>query len=300
MEPQISRVPFLSAFADYVHDQRDVIDHLWMKLVRESPDVPGALHISQEALQDHVPGLIDDLVGRLRTEQEGPEDGASDHSRSHGHDRWKAGYNISELIWEIYIIKRVLKRSVLVRFAHEHPEYPAEDGAKAELLISDFFHRPTCDSVGQFIKEQQRVVQEKNEALQQTNEARQRLTRTVSHELCNVLNALTLAITLLEEEVNGEERRETTLICSRMLADMSQILNDLLGFSALVAGRSQLSLERISLPVLFEEIVSRWRPVAEENGLTFERNCDPALGEIHSDKLKLKQIAGNILSNAVK
>lgn len=300
MDPKIARASLLSAFADYVHQERDGINHQWMQLVRESPDVPDAMHISHEALQDHVPELIDDLVERLRMEQAGPKEVASDHSRNHGHNQWKAGYNISELIWEIYIIKRVLKRSVLVKFAQEHPEYAAEEVAKAEVLISDFFHRLTCDSVGQFVKEQQRVVEEKSQALQQTNEARQRLTRTVSHELRNVLNALTMAITLLGEDVSEEERRETSLICSRMLADMSQILNDLLDFSALVAGRAQLVLERISLPALFEEIVSRWRPVAEENGLVFEQRCDPTLGEIHSDKLKLKQIAGNILSNAVK
>ena len=72
--------------------------------------------------------------------------------------------------------------------------------------IHDFFHRLTCDSVGQFAKEQQRVIQEKNHALRQTGEAHERHTRTVSHELLNVLNALTSATTLLGEEINEEER----------------------------------------------------------------------------------------------
>ena len=192
--------------------------------------MPDALHISEEALQDHVPELIDDLVERLRQEKDGPKEAAAGHSRSHGREQWKAGYNISELIWEIYIIKRVLKQSVLVEFVRIHPEYPAEECAKAEMVISDFFHRLMCDSVGQFLKEQQRVVQEKNEALEQTNAARERLTRTVSHELRNVLNALTLATTMLGEDATAEERREMSAICARMLADMSTILNDLLDF----------------------------------------------------------------------
>ena len=87
-----------------------------MQLVRNSPDVPDAMHISHEALQDHVPELLDDLVDRLRLEKEGPKETVADHSRSHGRAQWKAGYNLSELIWEIYIIKRVLKQSVLVEF----------------------------------------------------------------------------------------------------------------------------------------------------------------------------------------
>lgn len=270
-------------------------------LVRESPDVPDALHISEKALQDHVPELLGDLVGRLREEKkDGAQAVTSDHSRSHGREQWKAGYNISELIWEIYIIQRVLKESVLGEFARLHPEYPASECAGVDNLISDFFHRLTCDSVGQFIKEQERVVREKNDALEQTNQARERLTRTVSHDLRNVLNALTLATTMLGEEATAQERQQMSAICARMLADMSTILNDLLDFSALVAGRPQLTLAPLSLPRLFEEITAQWRPVAQEQGMTFACHCDGELGEIVSDKLKLARIAGNLLSNAIK
>ncbi len=300
MEHHVSQVSFLAALADYVHQRRDAIGREWMPLVRQSPDVPDALHISHKALEDHVPALMDDLVERLRLEKEGPKQVAADHSRIHGHEQWKAGYNISELIWEIYIIRRVVTQSVLAAFAREHPQYSVEECANAEALIHDFFHRLTCDSVGQFVEEQQRLIQEKNRALEHTNEARERLTRTVSHELRNVLNALTLATTLLAEETNEQERREMAVVCSRSLADMSQILNELLDFSALVAGRAKLTAARFSLPTLFEEIVSQWQSVAEEGGMTFTSQCDSALGEIVSDQLKLRQIAGNLLSNAIK
>ena len=107
----------------------------------------------------------------------------------------------------------------------------------------------------------------------------------------SVLNALTAATTLLGEEISGEERREMGAICARMLADMSQILNELLDFSALVAGRAKLTLSRFSLPALFGEIVLQWQSVAEEGGMTFTSRCDPALGEIVSDPLKLRQPA---------
>jgi signal transduction histidine kinase len=300
MEHPVSRVSFLSAFADYVHDQRDEIGRRWMQLVRESPDVPGAMHISQEALQDHVPELLEDLVERLRTEKEETREEVTDHSRSHGREQWKAGYNISDLIWEIYIIRRVLTQSVLAEFARDNPEYSAEERAKASTLIHDFFHRLTCHSVGQFVEEQQRAIQEKNEELRQTSESRARLTRTVSHELRNVLNALTLGIKLLGEEEQEQHRRDMVNICSKTLSDMARILSDLLDHSALIAGHAQLALERLSLPELFEEIVSQWQPLAEEQGLKFQHKCDAALGEIVSDKLKLKQIAGNLLSNAIK
>jgi hypothetical protein len=55
-------VPFLPAFGDYVSAQQDAIGREWMGIVRARPDMPDALSISQEALQDHVPELIEDLV----------------------------------------------------------------------------------------------------------------------------------------------------------------------------------------------------------------------------------------------
>ena len=46
MAHQTFHVSFLSAFADYVHHQRDAIGRRWMQPVRESPEVPGAMHIA--------------------------------------------------------------------------------------------------------------------------------------------------------------------------------------------------------------------------------------------------------------
>jgi signal transduction histidine kinase len=300
MAQPASCISFLSSFADYVRQQRVAIGRGCMQLVRESPDVPSAVHISHDALQDHVPELMDDLVEHLRVKKEGMKEQAVEHSPAHGRELWKAGYNISELIWEIYIIRRVLTQTVLAEFAREHPEHSVEECAQAATLIHDFFHRVTCDSVEQFVNEQQRAIQKTHQELKLATDSRERLTRTVAHELRNVLNALTLATKLLGQEADEEQKLEIGATCSRMLSDMTRMLNDLLDYSALIAGHSQLTVERFSLPELFEEIVVQWKPLAEEEGLEFESKCDSTLGEIVSDKLKLKQIAANLLSNAIK
>jgi signal transduction histidine kinase len=300
MAQPTSRISFLSSFADYMRHQRDAIARRWMQLVRDSPEVPRAAHISPDALQDHVPELMDDFVEYLRVGKEGVMEQAVEHSRMHGREQWKAGYNISGLIWEIYIIRRILTETVLAEFAREHPEHSVEECAQAATLIHDFFHRVTCDSVMQFVNEQQTASQKTHQELQLVTDSRKRLMRTVAHELRNILNALTLATKLLGEEADEEQKLEIGATCSRMLSDMTRILNDLLEYSALIAGHSQLTMERFSLPELFEEIIAQWKPVAEEQGLEFESKCDSTLGEIVSDKLKLKQIVANLLSNAIK
>lgn len=292
---------FLSKFASYVHQQRDAIGSAWMNLVRESPEVLGAANISHEALQDHVPELMNDLVDLLRLEREpATNEQSAKHSRIHGREQWKAGYNVSELIWEIYIIRHVLTNSILGQFAREHPEFSVEDCSQAAALLHDFFHRVTCESVDQFVQEQQRTLKEAHDALREMGEFRERLTRTIAHELRNVLNALTLAIRLLGEETSNEESIASAATCSRMLSDMNGILSGLLDYSAIIAGRSKINVERFSLPGLFAEIVGEWKPVAEEYGMVFTSRCEPSVGEVFSDKLKIKQIAGNLLSNAIK
>jgi signal transduction histidine kinase len=200
MAQPASRISFLSSFADYMRQQRDAIGRRWMQLVRGSPEVPRAAHISPDALQDHVPELMDDLVEYLRVGKEGMMEQAVEHSRTHGREQWKAGYNISELIWEIYIIRRILTETVLAEFAREHPEHSVEECAQAATLIHDFFHRVTCDSVMQFVNEQQTASQKTHQELQLVTDSRKRLMRTVAHELRNILNALTLATKLLEEK----------------------------------------------------------------------------------------------------
>jgi hypothetical protein len=143
MEPQIATTAFLSAFADDVQHQRDAINRQWMLLVRESPAGPDAMHISQEALQDHVPELIDDLVARLRSEKLEARGVVADHSRSHGREQWKAGYNISELIWEIDIIKGLLADAR--RYEHD---LEGQDGFDKRHLPTKLGENPEHSDAG--------------------------------------------------------------------------------------------------------------------------------------------------------
>jgi His Kinase A (phospho-acceptor) domain len=197
----------------------------------------------------------------LRIKEEGMKEHAVEHSRTHGHELWKAGYNISELIWEIYMIRRVLTQTVLPEFAREHTKQSVEECAQAATLIHDFFHRVTCDSVEQFVNEQQRAIQKTHEELQLATDSRERLTRTVAHELRNILNALTLATKLLGGEADERRKLEIGATCTRMLSDMTRILNDLLEYSAFIAGRSQLTVRseaeqgtgfEVTLPMITE------------------------------------------------
>jgi signal transduction histidine kinase len=290
---------FFGAFAEYVHAHRDAIGKQWMQDVRMSPNIPKAIDLSLEALQDHVPQLLEALVDQLRDET-AAQQAAADHSRSHGTEQWSAGYNFSELIWEIYIIRRVLVEVALPEFCRKYGGFAAEDIDRAAKFVQEFFHRVTCESVTQFATENERRLTEMNEALRAARDARERLSRTVSHELRNIVHSLSLSVNLLSGADSEEERRETASISAKMLSDMTLILNELLEYSEVLARGRGLTSARVALSELGEEIATQWRPAAEEQKLRFEYSCEANAGDVMTDKLKVKQIAGNLISNAIK
>ncbi|MHA3775494.1 sensor histidine kinase [Verrucomicrobiota bacterium sgz303538] len=150
------------------------------------------------------------------------------------------------------------------------------------------------------LREIHNELREKNGQLIALNESRVRLLRSVSHELRNILNGLTLSTMGITEAEDEGDRKEMQAVCQRSLSDMATLLNQLLDYSALVEGRDSLQLERFELRELFEEIVTTWKRPAEEKGLILQMHFDPALKDVVSDRLKLRQIAGNLLSNAIK
>lgn len=61
-----------------------------------------------------------------------------------------------------------------------------------------------------------------------------------------------------------------------------------------------LTIERVELHELYDELVTSSRPAIEAKRLKLHAAFDPALSVVTSNRLKLKQIAVNLLSNATK
>ena len=86
-----------------------------------------------------------------------------------------------------------------------------------------------------------------NENLSRIDESRLRLIRTVSHELANVLNALTVTVSLITTGNDEALRLEMLDICQRNVREMSELLTDLKDYSVLISGAASLQIEEINL-----------------------------------------------------
>ena len=79
------------------------------------------------------------------------------------------------------------------------------------------------------------------------------------------------------------------------------IINDILDFSKVESGRMTLAERRYSMSGLVRDVIQMMRPRVETKGLEFKVDIDRSIPEdVLGDDIRLKQIIGNLITNAVK
>jgi signal transduction histidine kinase len=125
----------------------------------------------------------------------------------------------------------------------------------------------------------------------------------VSHELRTPLHAVISYSEMLLEDLGNtelqqqlEDQRKIHGAAQHLLA----LINELLDFTKLEAGKMELDIGPIILDSLIQQLLDQASPTAELNGNRLEVNLMEDLGELHTDALKLKQCLHNLLGNACK
>lgn len=297
----------LTLLADHLASRKSHLMKTWISSMRAHPSISSTDSMTRQQLADHLPLLFENLVARLRTAklsnigEPGPE------ARKHGGHRWRQGYRIEELFNETRLLRSIVTQHLFLTFGDRHPDFSREEENFAKEVIQDFFDRLVAQSVEQYVDEQQRQIREftlelekHNQHLTEANQSRIELMRSVSHELRNSLEAQRVILAVVGKgnvRVEGDDLLE---IAQRNLNEMGFLLNQLLDYSALVAGQDTGEQKQFSAREFFDELVSTWSVSMREAGVKFESKFDANLDVLTSDRQKLGQIARNLLSNAVK
>ncbi len=142
------------------------------------------------------------------------------------------------------------------------------------------------------------------EAAHSANVLKSQFVATISHELRTPLTGVLGYADMLEMGVYGELEREQYSVVVRIQQNgrhLLALINDLLDFSKLEAGKVELQIEPIELREFVQSTIANLEPQAQQKRLALTSAIDPALPEwVAGDLLRLRQIVLNLLSNAIK
>jgi PAS domain S-box-containing protein len=141
------------------------------------------------------------------------------------------------------------------------------------------------------------------EALAEIDRAKTVFFSNVSHEfrtpLTLMLSPLEDAIANLSDTIPAEEREQLKLVQRNGLR-LLKLVNTLLDFSRIEAGRVQASYEPTDLATFTAELASVFRSAIERANLRLVVDCPPMPERVYVDREMWEKIVFNLLSNAFK
>ncbi|MCO6187368.1 hybrid sensor histidine kinase/response regulator [Rhizobium sp. L1K21] len=150
---------------------------------------------------------------------------------------------------------------------------------------------------------EQALAEEKSARLkaQAENAAKSRLLGTVSHDIRTPLSGISGMCHLLAQSKLSAEQRNYLSGIRQSSNALAQLVDDLLDFVSLEAGRFQLRPQDESLRTVLEGVVEMLAHRAHEKGIEISSWVSSDIPDVLSfDPARLRQVLFNIIGNAVK
>ncbi|OOG24231.1 hypothetical protein B1C78_09095 [Thioalkalivibrio denitrificans] len=184
----------------------------------------------------------------------------------------------------------------------------SKDGAvfPVELAITEtrLAGRQLFTGVVRDISDRKRAEQElisAREAAETASRAKSDFLSSMSHELRTPMNAILGFAQLLEYDGRlDRDQLDSVQEILRSGRHLLDLINEVLDLVKVESGRIDLSLEPLDLCGLVEECFGLVEPLAAERGLSMQRRCSTGAALVRADRVRLKQVLLNLLSNGIK
>jgi two-component system, OmpR family, phosphate regulon sensor histidine kinase PhoR len=276
----------LGPLAALIKQQRPQILLRWGKIVRQ---LPSAKFLDTPTLNDHMPGLLDELVVALETNpgQTIPEALAGTSPTAHGLQRLDDAFDIEEVVAEYNILRGCI--------------HDLADENKVTLQGAAFhtINRVFDQAIG--VAVQTFATQRAQDVLRR----REEYLAFVAHDLRTPLNAISLAGRVLEQTLPADGTRpEATRMLKalrRNVSHLEKLVSKVIEESANLKTEVGIKLERRNTDLwpLVEGLIHDLEPVA---GTASTRliNLVPDEMVVYADASLLKRIFQNLIANAIK
>ena len=144
-------------------------------------------------------------------------------------------------------------------------------------------------------------VQERTAQLQYANKAKDSFLATMSHEIRTPLGGMLGMLELLGLTHLDKDQHDTLQVAGQSGQSLLRIVDDILDWSKIEAGKLQLSPRPSSVEELVRGVVDTYSQLANAKNLMLHQQVDPHLTGLYVfDPLRVSQILNNFTSNAIK
>lgn len=138
---------------------------------------------------------------------------------------------------------------------------------------------------------------------QQANRAKAEFLAAMSHELRTPIGAMSGYADLLADGIFGDvtdTQRKQLLRIKVVGAHLLSIVEEILSFARIEAGRETVHLVAVDVGSLVTDALSAVEPLAGQKGLELRYHALTNVAEMYTDGVKVRQILINLIGNAVK
>ena len=210
-------------------------------------------------------------------------------------------------------LREAILRAAQGEFVRWDAEIYGRYGGK-ETIIIDASLMPVKDEDGKVVfiaaegrditekKAHERELARQREELAQLDELKTQFFANISHEFRTPLTLMMgpLEDAIAESDGSSPANRERLELAHRSSLRLLKLVNTLLDFSRIEAGRIQASYEPTDLALMTRELASAFRSAIERAGMRLIVNCPDLSQTVYVDREMWEKVVFNLLSNAFK